>query len=88
MKELMPGNTTLKMQWAESGSSSSSLKLREIEDIFLGILLPVFPSMLSPDKTAKEFIAYAQSIIHLACDKPIQAAVSCRLSPALVTFHQ
>ena len=67
MKELMPDNAALRTQWAESGFSSSSLRLREFDDplswafYFLGFL-----AVLSTDKTAKELAAYGQSIIHLA----------------------
>uniref|UniRef100_A0A1X7URC3 Uncharacterized protein n=1 Tax=Amphimedon queenslandica TaxID=400682 RepID=A0A1X7URC3_AMPQE len=66
MKELMPDNAALKLQWADLGSNTS-MKLREIEDplswafYFLGFL-----AVMTPDRTAKELAAYGQSIIHLA----------------------
>uniref|UniRef100_A0A1X7U313 Uncharacterized protein n=1 Tax=Amphimedon queenslandica TaxID=400682 RepID=A0A1X7U313_AMPQE len=67
MNELMPDNAVLKSQWADSGSNTMSMKLREIEDplswvfCFLGFL-----AVMTPDRTAKELAAYGQSIIHLA----------------------
>ena len=67
MKDLMAGNAALRTQWAESGFSSSSLKLHEIDDpLSWAFYFLEFLAILSTDKTTKELATYGQSIVHLA----------------------